>query len=210
MAKLEKPTVELFVMSHCPYGTQIEKGMLPVVDLLGSKIDFTVKFVDYAMHGEKEIQEEMNQYCIETKFSDKYVAYLKCFLKEGNSAQCVTDTGIDKAALDTCISSTDTQYKITEKFNDKSAWNGGSFPPFDIYKADNEKYGVQGSPTLVINGVTAESGRSPSSLLSAVCTGFKTKPSECSTTLSTDTPSSGFGFDTTASAPASAGAGCGV
>ena len=209
MAKLDKPTVELFVMSHCPYGTQIEKGMLPVVELLGSKIDFTVKFVDYAMHGEKEIQEEMNQYCIETQFNNKYLAYLKCFLKEGNTDSCVTEAGIDKAALDTCIASTDTQYKITANFNDKSTWSG-SFPPFDIYKADNEKYGVQGSPTLVINGVTSESGRSPSSLLSAVCTGFKDKPSECSSTLSSENPSPGFGFETTGAATQATGAGCGV
>ena len=36
--KKEKPEVELFVMSHCPFGTQIEKGMLPVARLLGDKI----------------------------------------------------------------------------------------------------------------------------------------------------------------------------
>ena len=33
MGKLEKPIVEAFVMSHCPFGTQIEKGMLPVVSV---------------------------------------------------------------------------------------------------------------------------------------------------------------------------------
>ena len=33
--KTEKPVVELFVMSHCPFGTQIEKGILPVVKALG-------------------------------------------------------------------------------------------------------------------------------------------------------------------------------
>ena len=48
--KTDKPTVELFVMTHCPYGTQAEKGILPVVDLLGQKMNFKIKFVDYAMH----------------------------------------------------------------------------------------------------------------------------------------------------------------
>src|SRR3989344_3434948 len=35
--KKEKPEVELFVMSHCPYGTQIEKGILPAINALGGK-----------------------------------------------------------------------------------------------------------------------------------------------------------------------------
>jgi hypothetical protein len=30
--KNDKPVVEAFVMSHCPYGTQIEKGLIPVVN----------------------------------------------------------------------------------------------------------------------------------------------------------------------------------
>ncbi|MBU3941884.1 MAG: hypothetical protein KKF74_03150, partial [Nanoarchaeota archaeon] len=49
MPKKDKPEVELFVMSHCPYGTQIEKGMLPVARLLGDKIDFNIRFCSYAM-----------------------------------------------------------------------------------------------------------------------------------------------------------------
>ena len=50
--KKDKVDVELFVMSYCPYGTQVEKGILPVLDLLGDKINFQLKFCDYAMHGE--------------------------------------------------------------------------------------------------------------------------------------------------------------
>jgi len=63
--KSDKPTVELFIMSHCPYGTQVEKGILPVTKTLGDKIDFDLKFVYYAMHGEKEAYEQLNQYCIQ-------------------------------------------------------------------------------------------------------------------------------------------------
>lgn len=35
--KSDKPKVELFVMSHCSYGTQIEKGIVPVAKLLRDK-----------------------------------------------------------------------------------------------------------------------------------------------------------------------------
>ena len=81
--KNDKPTVELFVMSHCPYGTQIEKGIIPAIEALGDKVDFNLKFCSYAMHGEQELREELNQYCIQKEQKDKLLPYLKCFLKEG-------------------------------------------------------------------------------------------------------------------------------
>ena len=71
LQKSDKPVVELFVMSHCPYGTQTEKGILPVVNLLEDKIDFSVKFVYYAMHGETELQEQTRQYCIQKERSEE-------------------------------------------------------------------------------------------------------------------------------------------
>ena len=73
LVKADKPKVELFVMSHCPYGTQAEKGMIPVVELLKDKISFEVKFVDYAMHGKKELDEQLRQYCIQKEQKAKFL-----------------------------------------------------------------------------------------------------------------------------------------
>jgi hypothetical protein len=204
--KTDKPKVELFVMAYCPYGTQIEKGMLPVVNLLKDKIDFQVKFCDYAMHGEQEVDEELNQYCIETEQGDKYLSYLKCFLDAGKGADCLKSTGIDEGKMKSCVSKTDSKYKVKANFADKTTWLSGQFPLFDVQKDDNTKYGVQGSPTLVINGVESSAGRDATSLLKAICGAFNTQPEECKTTLSATVPSTGFGFD--ASGPNSA-ASCG-
>ncbi len=41
--KSDKPEVELFIMSHCPYGTQAEKGILSAVKTLGDEIDFKIR-----------------------------------------------------------------------------------------------------------------------------------------------------------------------
>ena len=209
MPKLDKPEVELFVMSHCPYGTQIEKGIIPVLELLGDKIEYSVKFCTYAMHGEIELNEQTLQYCIQKDHKENYLAYLKCFLKEGKTDECVQEAAIDKTALDLCIKSTDEQYKTIENFNDKSTWLNDRFPVFDIDKESNEKYDIRGSPGFVVNGVVAQAGRDAASLLDAVCTGFKEKPEECTQDLSAETPSPGFGFETTGSA-STADAGCGV
>jgi glutaredoxin len=194
MIKSDKPQVELFVMSHCPYGTQTEKGLLPVLDALGDKIDFELKFVSYAMHGKKELDEQLRQYCVQKNEPSKLSEYLQCFLEEGKSEECVKRSGLDPLKLKTCISSTDREYKVTEKYGDKSAWVNGRFPVFGIYKEDNEKYGVQGSPTLVINGKKVSSGRDSASLLEMICSAFNSPPEECGQQLSSTVPSPGFGF----------------
>jgi hypothetical protein len=203
LPKTDKPVVELFVMSQCPYGTQIEKGILPVVELLGKKMDFQLKFVDYAMHGEVELKEQMSQYCINETQPDKFYPYLKCFLVAGDTASCLTSTGINQAKVDSCVKTTDSKYKITENFKNKVGYQG-SYPGFDIHKADNTKYAVGGSPTLVINGKTVQSGRDPQTLLSTICAAFSEQPEECKTALSSDTPSAGFGTGTSASSGAAA------
>lgn len=196
VTKNDKPVVELFVMSHCPYGTQIEKGILPVLDTLGDKIDFELKFCDYAMHKEKELDEQLRQYCINTEEPTKFINYLQCFLEDEKSDACLKTAKINISKLNTCVATTDKKYKVTENFGNKDTWKG-NFPTFNIHKEDVDKYVVGGSPTLVINGTTAKSGRDAASLLTIICSGFDNPPEECSTELSSETPSPGFGFDTT-------------
>ena len=193
--KSDKPVVELFVMSHCPYGTQIEKGILPVVAALGDKIDFNIKFVNYAMHGDKELSEQMLQYCIQSEQRDKYTNYLNCFLQAGDSASCLKTAQVDSNKANACAAKVDKQYRILEVFEKKEGWD--SFPPFPIYEAENVKYGVQGSPTLVINGKQIDSGRDSASLAGVICGAFNTLPEACNQTFSSASPAPGFGTATT-------------
>jgi len=177
--KSDKPKVELFVMTHCPYGTQAEKGFIPAIETLGNTIDAKIEFVHYFLH-DPEYDETPIQICIREEQESKYLAYLKCFLEEGDSDTCLTETGIDQTALNTCI---DNKYE-------------------DYYAADSElseDYGVRGSPTLVINGQIVSSARNPAAYLDTICQAFNDKPSACDTELSTANPSPGFGYGTTSS-----------
>ncbi|MCK4650338.1 hypothetical protein KAT36_03845 [Candidatus Pacearchaeota archaeon] len=199
--KSDKPVVEAFVMSHCPYGTQIEKGLLPVIEVLKDKIDFELKFVYYVMHpSQGEVQEQLNEYCIQKEQGDKFNSYLTCFLEAGDGPGCLDSTGIDKTKLETCTTATDKEFAIIENLNDKSKWMNGRFPQFNIHKADNEKYEVGGSPTLIINGVNAKVGRDSISLLNAICAAFENAPEECDTQFEAGQPTPGFGWSTTTSA----------
>jgi len=195
--KSDKPVVDLFVMTHCPYGTQAEKGIIPVLELLGDKIDGNIRFVHYFMHAPEEAETPI-QVCIREEEPDKYLDYLKCFLEgDGNynydsdgdgvkdlmtngndPTECMKREGIDTNLIDNCIPNKwETYYDADSKLSQNS--------------------GVSGSPALVINGQKISSARSPAAYLSTICSAFNTAPEECSQELSSETPSAYFGWDTT-------------
>lgn len=194
--KSDKPDVKLFVMTYCPYGLQAQKALLPVYNLLKDKADIGVYFVNYIMHDKKEIDENLRQYCIQKEQMDKYSAYLSCFVQAGDFNGCLSSTGIDMHGLSSCVAQTDQQFNISAGYNDKSTWLNGNYPQFNVQADLDTKYGVQGSPTLVINGKVVEVNRSPEEFKKAVCEAFTTAPAECSQTLSSDVTSVSFGSGT--------------
>jgi protein-disulfide isomerase len=201
--KADKPTVDLFIMSHCPFGTQAEKGMLPVAKALKDDIDFNIKFVYYAMHPTQgEVEEQLNQYCIQEEQNDKFLDYLECFLTDGDGEGCLDEIGIDKTALTTCTEAADEEFEITKNLDDTSLWLNGRFPLFNTHAEENQMYGVGGSPTLVINGQKIDGApRDAANLLDTVCSGFNMAPEKCNTLdFDSTTPSSGFGWGAAASA----------
>ncbi|MDP2930409.1 MAG: hypothetical protein Q8N56_02250, partial [bacterium] len=192
-----KPDVKLFVMSYCPFGLQAEKAYLPVYELLKDRADLGIYFINYAMHGKQEIDENLKQYCIQKEQNSKFSQYLSCFVKSGVSASCLTTAQIDQQKMNSCVSKTDNEFNITSLYNDQSSWVNGQYPQFNIHKALNDQYGVQGSPTLIINGVEITlKQRSPEALKSIVCQAFETKPAECDQKLSETVVGSGFGEGT--------------
>ncbi len=81
-----KNTLELFVMSQCPYGIEALKYVLKNDSLLqANNIQLDIHFVFYkdgnsfiALHGESEIQENL----VWITLRDKYPTHLKAYLKE--------------------------------------------------------------------------------------------------------------------------------
>ena len=185
----------------------MEKAILPVVQALGNKIKYTLEFVDYSMHGDKEIAENLRQYCIEKNQPTKLSNYLTCFLKVGQGTEnsCMATAGVDSASVSSCVAQTDAQFNVTKDAADKTTWVSGQYPTFNVEKADNVQFGVQGSPTLIINGVEAQvSSRDSASVLKTICAAFNNAPKECSTQLSSTAPAAGFGTGTAAAGAAPA------
>ncbi len=185
LVKSDKPKVELFVMTHCPYGTQAEKGYIPAILELGDNVDASIKFVHYFLHtNNQEEVETPREVCIREEQSDKYLAYMKCFLggERGTpeeAAACDAEVGIDTDDLEDCIENRAEDYYATDS-------------------ALSEGYGVRGSPTLVVNGAIVQSSRSADAYLKTICGAFNNAPEICETaSLDSANPSPGFGYGTT-------------
>jgi protein-disulfide isomerase len=205
--KAKKPTAELFIMSYCPYGLQMQKAYLPVMELLAKKADLDIKWVNYIMHDKQEIDENNRQYCIQKEQNSNYLAYAKCFTVSGDYKTCLKTAKINESKMNSCIKSADSKFNITKNYSNKSSWLSGNYPLYNVHDDLNKKYGVQGSPTLVVNGQKVENiSRNPESLKKVICSAFEKQPDECKKTLSAVSAVAGFGSGTGTD---TAGADCG-
>lgn len=197
--KTDKPKVELYVFTYCPYGTQMEKAMIPAIKLFGDKIDFKIRQIG-AMHGEYEEIEAKRQLCIEKEYPDKFLNYVlkfaedkSCIISESNPSyngdeKCLatkinnlfSNLGIDASKINSCMDS-----------------DGDKL--YDAEVANANANDVSGSPTLIINGVEVSSGRSPEAVKGVICNAFNTVPTECGMTLGTEQAAAGFGSGTSSS-----------
>jgi glutaredoxin len=190
------PTVDLYVMSFCPYGVQAENSLKPVVDLLGSKADFTVRYIASvqgndisnvsSLHGPNEAKEDARQLCIMQQYPDLYWSYLMQINK-----QCYSQAS-NATALDACWKGVASGLGIDVSKIESCAYGSEGITLLQASETSVNQFGVTGSPTLIINGQTYTGTRSPEAFKTAICNAFQTMPAECSMNLSSDvTPASG-------------------
>ncbi len=106
LKKTARPVADLYVMAFCPYGTQAESTMQPVVDLLGNKADIRIRYITSvsgttagsvsSLHGPAEAHEDLIQVCVRNTDPGKYWQYLTAF-----NAQCYPQWQ-NATFLDTC------------------------------------------------------------------------------------------------------------
>jgi hypothetical protein len=198
--KVEKPVLEAFVVSKCPYGLQMQRVLNEIVKNIPSLANnIGVEYIGSiengkitSMHGEEEAQENLRQICLREEQSDKYWKYIDCHIKKGDVESCVAEAGIDKNKLDSCLKEDSKGLKYAKE-------------DFDL----QEKYKVGGSPTLILNGEKANEsnfgGRAAEAVKTLLCCGFQTTPSACSQKLTEIQAAAGF--SETYSSPSSSGEG---
>lgn len=194
VTKSDKPTVELFTMSYCPYGNQAEAGIIPVAKLLTKSVEIVPRYVIYAnyqgggpnycidkdskycsLHGINEIKQDVRELCIYKYNKSKYWDYISKV-----NTQCTLND------IETCWSTPAKELKIDTAKITKCLSSEAETLLAEEVKA-NEKYSVTGSPTLIINGGSYEGGRTPEDYKNGICNAFNTAPAECSQTLGSTT-----------------------
>jgi len=195
--KSARPSVDLYVMSFCPYGTQAETVMSPVVELLKSRADIRVRYITTvtgttadsvdSLHGAPEAREDLQQVCINKYYPEKYWAYLDAF----NDA-CYPSWQ-DAAALESCRKNTTVALSIDNAKIDACAQGSEGIALLKADEAASAKDSATASPMLFVNGVKYSGARTPEAFKQAICNSFDTVPAECSTVLSSTSASASGG-----------------
>jgi len=196
--KTAKPILEAFVVSSCPYGLQMQRAIADAVkNIPALAADIKIRYIGSvdngkisSMHGQEEADENLRQICIREEQPAKFYNYISCYMKKatgtmangmplGDSPSCQASTGVDTAKLSACVS-------------DKTRGLAYAQKDFDL----SNKYNVQGSPTLILDGTqvdeTSFGGRSSDGVKSIICAASKTQPSFCSTKLNTASAAASF------------------
>jgi len=185
--KKDEPILEAFVVSQCPFGTQMQRVLNEIVKNIPELNNYIkVKYMGEiqngkitAMHGDEEAQENLKQICIREEQKDKYWKYIDCYLKEGKSEECLSSASIVMVALEQCM-------------QDES--RGLKYAQAD-FDAQNE-YSVTGSPTLILNKTNVSEfdfgGRTAEAVKTVICCGFNAAPEVCSQKLTEEQAAAGF------------------
>jgi len=197
--KSARPVVDLYVMSFCPYGTQAETVIRPVIDLLGAKADISVRYittvngatVDFvdSLHGHAEAKEDLVQLCIKKSFPDKYWNYLKTF-----NDQCYP-VWQNASRLDSCRKNVTAALGVDLPKIEACANGTEGLTLVEMDATESDAIGATASPTLMINGVKYTGARTPEAFKEAICSSFNAVPSECNTTLSSASAASSGGCE---------------
>ena len=188
--KSSRPSVELFVMSFCPFGVQAENAMEPVVNLFGTKADIRVRYIASvngttvdsikSLHGLTEAKEDLRQLCIAKYYPQELWPYLMDFDKN------CQDASIRKsdAAFIACGVNATSKVGIDNQKIDTCAYGSEGLALLRADEVITKGYKITGSPTIMINGQKYSGLRTADAYKQRICDYFETPPAECSVNLS--------------------------
>lgn len=170
----EKVNLTFHVMSKCPYGSQVIKGIKPVLDKLGKAVDFEIYYIGnkkdgkwMPMHGEKGLKGDKLSVCAKKYLPEKYMDVLYCMANEfrkipDNFESCAEKLKIDGNKIKECAEGEEGTKLIVES-----------------YKHSQEKK-ARGCPTIFLAGQSYRKGRGENDFMREICSQYETaKPSPC-------------------------------
>ena len=190
--KADKPTLEVYTMSFCPYGQLANKLAAPVAKLISDVANIEPHWVVYptdyykgqedkycvgdfcSMHGKYEVEENVRQMCVWENNPDKYWDYTLYI-----AANC------NKANLDTCWKDAAESVSVSVSTIETCATNEG-LTLLAAEKELNDKNGIRGSEHLRLNDMQLSMSDyrwSSEKLKTLICNSFNDAPEICDKTI---------------------------
>ena len=156
-------TLELFVMSQCPYGVRALDAMPEVLKNFGDKLNFRIHYIANgtaaegfkALHGQPEVDENIRQLCVIKHYGkgNKFMDYISCRnpnIRSDDWKSCTGKNGISTEKIETCFK------KEGPKLHEEDIKVGNAL-------------GIGASPTWVANGRYKFSGIDAETIRSNLC-----------------------------------------
>jgi len=206
--KSDRPNVELFVMSFCPYGLKAANNLKGVLGILEDKIDYNFYYLlslpsegyegstdQYcylgycSMHGKGEVTENLRQMCIRDNYPDKWYSYVS-YISEKYDAQEWSASNIDDVWEEAAEAAGLDVAEIQSCFDNEGQ------ALLDAEYDFQQSYATRGSPSVFLNGVywsgaVTSSTANPDGYKEGICSVFNTPPEECYQALSDESISGG-------------------
>jgi hypothetical protein len=187
-----KKSLDLFVMSHCPYGTKAMLAVKEFADAFGKDATVAVHYIGdskdgklTSMHGPDEVTDDLREVCAIQHYgqNQKFLEFLACRSKDlkADWKDCTGKTGIDADVIQKCVDSEGPNLLTAS---------------FEVAR----KLDIQSSPTFLVNNRQTFNAQDPAGIAAQFC---KANPglAACDKQLSASAP---------AQAAAAGGAACGT
>ncbi|MFP4423617.1 MAG: hypothetical protein ACLFP2_00135 [Candidatus Woesearchaeota archaeon] len=178
----EQVSLQMYVMSQCPYGTQVVDAIAPVKEKLGDSLDLSIDYITYptemypekedefcvsgmcSMHGTSEVKGNIVQLCAMEHNPEKYLDMLTCMNENMNAIPDNWEAcaeGLNVEEIRSCYEGDEGKMLL----NNSAA------------KALNAE--ASGSPTIFLEGEKYSGERSEMDFMRSVCNSFEERPAAC-------------------------------
>ena len=165
--------LDLYVMSHCPWGVKAENVIIPAVKSLDPYVQLRLYFIAEpqpaaagqparftSMHGDAEVAENLRQVCAAKHYPDRYLDYILSRNKnvpDPNWQPAAQEAGLEPNAIEACVQGAEGAALLEENLKARTARNATS------------------SPTIDIAGAPYAGARGPRAITLALCEALKAK-----------------------------------
>lgn len=159
----DKVRVDFYVMSMCPYTSQVQTAINPVLEKMGDVIDFSINYIAQdtgsgfnSLRGQPEVDENIRQLCAMKNHGNgyEYMEYIICRnsnIQSDDWQSCARSADLDIQAIMQCVESGEGAELLRKSIgvsNDAQA---------------------SGSPTMFINGQRYSGQRTERAFTQAIC-----------------------------------------